>query len=355
MQRTYEAIKEQLSLPPLVHIIGTNGKGTTGRFLAGMLHLAGKRVGHYTSPHILRFNERIWVNGAYIDDERLELLHERLQTLLPKAMSQELSYFEYTTLLAAIAFEGLDIAVMEAGLGGEYDATSVFANILTLVTPIDYDHQAFLGESIAEIAATKLRAVQKTAIIGYQIHPEVYDVADRLGIPFTRVGHPSKELEQLCEKEGLASFFASNLLLAAAGAKRLGVAADLQAALRYRLPARSQRAGNVILDVGHNPLAARALAGVIDKETILVYNTYADKDYKKILEIFAPKIAQVQILPIQNERIVAQEELIATLEEMGVPYSFFKKIEPDRGYLVFGSFSVVEEFVKRCGLDITNI
>ncbi|BCD62743.1 dihydrofolate synthase / folylpolyglutamate synthase [Nitratiruptor sp. YY08-26] len=354
MQRAYNVIKDKLTTPPIIHIIGTNGKGTTGRFLAGILKLAGKRAGHYTSPHIVAFKERIWIDGNYITEQKLEEMHQRLQQLLPQEVLQELSYFEYTTFLAVLAFEGLDFAILEAGLGGEYDATAVFPNILTLVTPIDYDHQDFLGQSIEKIATTKLKAVKKMALIGAQSHQEVFAVARKLGIKYEKIA-VEKTHQEICLQEGLAPFYAANLALAAAGAKKLGIEPDLRKAVQFRLPGRTQRIGNIILDVGHNPLAARALASTIDKETILIYNTYADKEYKKILKIFAPKIKEVQILPVKNERIVAPQKLQDALEELGLRYRFFERVLPEESYLVFGSFSVVEEFVKRCGLAITNV
>ncbi len=354
MPKAYELIKPYLKTPALIHIVGTNGKGTTGRFLASILKEAGFKVGHYTSPHILEFRERIWIDGEDASPQQLEAAHERLQKLLPREVLRSLSYFEYTTFLAILAFEGLDFAVMEAGLGGEYDATSVFENILTLVTPIDFDHKEFLGESIEAIATTKLKAVQKEALLAPQKHPEVEKVAKKLGIAYEIVNVP-KGYEELVASEGLAPFFAVNLALAEAGAKRLGVREDVRKALHYRLRGRAQRVGNVILDVGHNPLAARALSRIIDKETILVYNTYEDKDYRAILEIFKPKIKEVQILPVKNDRIVARELLEKTLTDLQIPYREFSAIKKDHNYLVFGSFSVVEEFLKRCGQNFMNI
>jgi len=107
MPNAYKLIKDKLNLTPIVHIVGTNGKGSTGRFLAHTLLKRGFSVGHYTSPHILKFNERIWINGRDISDDELQKVHLKLQKLLPKDVSETLSYFEYTTLLAAFAFEGL--------------------------------------------------------------------------------------------------------------------------------------------------------------------------------------------------------------------------------------------------------
>ena len=143
MPRVYKSIQKSLKLPKIIHLIGTNGKGTTGRFLATALYSNGYAVGHYTSPHILNFNERIWLNGSDIEDEKLEFAHEKLLSLLSKKDALSLSYFEYTTLLAMYIYQEVDYLVLEAGLGGEYDATSVFKNDLTLVTIIDMDHEAF--------------------------------------------------------------------------------------------------------------------------------------------------------------------------------------------------------------------
>ena len=150
MPRIYDKIKSYLAIPKIVHIIGTNGKGTTGRFLADALFSMGFNTGHYTSPHILEFNERIWINGADAADEELEYAHVRLQKLLTKVDADSLSYFEYTTLLAILVFKECEFVVIEAGLGGEYDATAVFPKIATLVTPISYDHEAFLGSTIKD-------------------------------------------------------------------------------------------------------------------------------------------------------------------------------------------------------------
>jgi dihydrofolate synthase/folylpolyglutamate synthase len=169
MPRIYSRIKTYFNLPKIVHIIGTNGKGTTGRFLATALVSLGFKVGHYTSPHILKFNERIWLNGANVSDALLEEYHTKLLQILTKQEAAALSYFEYTTLLAMLLYsDKSEYVILEAGLGGEYDATSVFDNVLTLVTPIDIDHEAFLGDTIEAIAQTKLNAIKKTAIVAKQ-------------------------------------------------------------------------------------------------------------------------------------------------------------------------------------------
>ena len=176
--KIYYAIAHHFKLPKIIHIVGTNGKGTTGRFLAHMLRQNHLHVGHYTSPHIVAFNERIWIDGSYVDDALLEAYHQRLTLLLSPEDAQALSYFEYTTLLAMLIFcEKCDYVVLEAGLGGEFDATNVFPKILSIITPIGYDHQAFLGESIEAIATTKLNSVKNDFILAKQYEPIVNTLA----------------------------------------------------------------------------------------------------------------------------------------------------------------------------------
>jgi len=176
----YALLKPQVKHPKTVHIVGTNGKGSTGRMLAHLAYKSGLSVGHYSSPHILKFNERIWLNGLDASDEILEIAHQKLFGILGQEMSEALSYFEYTTLLAFIVFEDCDLMVLEAGLGGEYDATNVCDKELSIITPIGIDHQAFLGETIEEIAATKIRSIQKKVLLAPQVYDEVGEVAKEI-------------------------------------------------------------------------------------------------------------------------------------------------------------------------------
>ncbi len=346
MPKAYALIKKRIKLPKIIHIVGTNGKGSTGRFLSGIIKEAGYSVGHYTSPHILKFNERIWIDGRDIDDDSLEKAHQKLQTLLPKEVSKALSYFEYTTFLAAILFEDLDYAVMEAGLGGEFDATAVFENILTLVTPIGLDHQDFLGRNVKEIAKTKLNAIQKRAVIGYQPYSEVKERAKSYPARFIKKDFSC--YERVCEREGLAPYFAKNLALAVEGARELGIGVkDMNSIVKYRLKARAQRIRNVILDVGHNPMSAKALREILRKDTVLVYNSFEDKDFKEILKILKPRIKRVEIIPVKSGRVVERGVLERALRELGISYGDFLGLKDSEEYLVYGSFSVVEEFLKR--------
>lgn len=358
--RAYQSLRPFLTVPKIIHIVGTNGKGSTGRFLSRALHRAGKRVGHYTSPHILRFNERIWIEGEEISDPLLEASHQKLLGVMDTATAEALSYFEYTTLVAMVAFEGCEYVVLEAGLGGEYDATNVFEKVLSVFTPIDFDHAAFLGNTIDSIASTKLRSMQDTALLGKQKHPEVETIARtiaaekgcRLYSVSEVIGEEEERLAgQIALKNGLSDYLRDNVQLAMAAYTLLGyeVSEALfdQEALFGRL---SRLSPNVTLDVGHNALAAAAIAeAYAGKKVTLVYNTYADKEYREILTLLRPILEGVEIIDVQEGRIVPREALEGVLTELAIPYSPFRSIDPQREYLVFGSFSVAEAFIRHEG------
>jgi dihydrofolate synthase/folylpolyglutamate synthase len=354
MPRAWKFLQDKIKLPKIIHIIGTNGKGSTGRFLSYYLYKKGFSTGHYSSPHILRFNERIWLEGSDVDDELLDRAHSRLQQLLDKKIIDSLSYFEYTTLVAVLIFEECDYVVMEAGLGGEGDATSVFENILTLVTRIGIDHTDFLGESIEEIASTKLKAIQKEAIISYQDHKEVYEVADSLDISWIKAEdlidkQLKKDMELFIKNMALPKVFVDNLTLSMAAVKRLGLEVELDLLRDIKLFGRVQKIDrNVTIDVGHNELAAIALREFFkDKRVTLIYNSFKDKDYKTILKILKPIIKEVEIIDLKNERVEKRDKLVEVLNSLKIKSKEFKSLKDNKEYLVFGSFSVVEEFLKR--------
>ena len=364
MPRIYEKVKVFLKGPKIIHVIGTNGKGTTGRFLAKALHAQGLDVGHYTSPHILHFNERIWLNGENVEDILLEKAHRQLQSILSEQDSQSLSYFEYTTLLAMLVYQECDFVVLEAGLGGEHDATAVFENLLTLVTPIDIDHQSFLGETLEQIAATKLRAMQKNCILGKQKFAEVEGIAKKMakdrGCAVYKFNEwledaDRKKIEQITQELSLPEYLIENLKLSISALKFLGFVYRPQDFAEARLFGRMSYVDeNIIVDVGHNPLAARSIReALLGEKYILIYNTYKDKDYKEILSILHPIIEAVEILDVDEPRIVPQAELEKCLSELKIEYKHFdpknfqdERREKRKKYLVFGSFSVVENFLK---------
>jgi dihydrofolate synthase/folylpolyglutamate synthase len=361
MPRVWERIKDKFRLPKIIHLIGTNGKGTTGRFLATALLRAGYSVGHYTSPHILEFNERIWLNGQSAKNALLEENHQKLLELLTQEERDSLSYFEYTTLLAMLLYSqaGVEYVVLEAGLGGEHDATAVFENELTLLTPVDYDHEAFLGTTIEEIATTKLSAVQKATIVAKQKHKEVYDIALKLSkskdfLVYNVQKCVSSEdlqmLTQIAQEEKLPHYLYENMMLAVAALKYFKISYSAENFQNARLFGRlSKVRENIFVDVGHNKLAAEAIVKFFaDKKVVLIYNSYKDKAYKEILEILQPIIKRVEVIEVDDMRIESEEKLRKVLERLEIPHKKFQfeAMREDEFYLVFGSFSVAEAFLK---------
>ena len=356
MPKAYDSIKAKLNLPKIIHIVGTNGKGSTGRFLAHMLYKAGYKVGHYISPHIVKFNERIWINGKDIDDKSLEIFNEKLLKILPKEFVEDLSYFEYTTLLAAISFEGVDFAIMEAGLGGEFDATNVFEKRLSLIATIGLDHQAFLGDSIKKIALTKIRSIQKDAILGHQKYKSIKKIAMdiakskncNLYLVDDLLNKDEKyKIKNFIVKKNYPIFFENNFSLAYSAKKILEIDLDINSCNDLEIFGRFQKiAKNIIIDVGHNPLAAKALFKSLKKDTVLIYNAYKDKDYKEVLKILKPKIKRVEIIDIDDDRVVDKDELKEVLKSLKIDFKEFKGLKSGEQYFVFGSFRVVEKFLK---------
>lgn len=358
MPHAYQSVKEHFKLPRIVHIVGTNGKGTTGRFLAQMLHSCGLHVGHYTSPHIIKFNERIWIDGRDIDDATLELYHQKLFFLLGIQFQESLSYFEYTTLLAMLIFcDQCDFVVLEAGLGGEFDATNVFEKVLSIITPIGIDHQAFLGESIGEIAQTKINSVKNDFVLAKQYDEEVY------GIARDKASQIDKKLfevasffdDQTCEnitsfvsKQGYSDFLGDNFVTAFCALRVLGYDNDLDTLQPLCLKGRCQKIyPNVTIDVGHNQMAALALVKHFGKnKVILVYNSLKDKNYHAILEILKPIVSEIQVIEIQSPRAAEKEALYLSAGSLHMDISPFLGIKRENEYLVFGSFLVVESFLK---------
>lgn len=357
VHQAYGLLKPHIKHPRTVHVVGTNGKGSTGRMVAHLAYKSGIHVGHYTSPHILKFNERIWLDGEDVSDEVLESAHQKLFVVLGKEMSDALSYFEYTTLLAFVTFENCDLMVLEAGLGGEFDATNVCDKELSIITPIGIDHQAFLGETIEEIAATKIRSIQKQVLLAPQVYDEVIEVANEITgkkkatlfrIQSLESGIENG-LEQIGQQKGWGDYLIENATVALKAFELLDIPYDMNDLRSLELFGRFYPlTENIRIDVGHNPLAASAIENALDEKVVLIYNTLDDKDYETVLRILKPKVKRVEIIKIDSQRATTLGEIESALKRVDLKYRDFQnKIEPDEKYLVFGSFYVVEAFLKQ--------
>ncbi|MBM3589989.1 MAG: bifunctional folylpolyglutamate synthase/dihydrofolate synthase [Alphaproteobacteria bacterium] len=158
----------QLKLPKTIHIAGTNGKGSTLAFLKTIYEQAGYKVHRYTSPHLIEFNERIELSGTKISDDLLQSYLNRCQDACSSSPEIDITFFEATTACAFLAFSEnpADILLLETGMGGEFDATNVLPNVFqSIITPISFDHQQFLGDSLDEISKAKAGIIKKNCPI----------------------------------------------------------------------------------------------------------------------------------------------------------------------------------------------
>ncbi|WRB98928.1 bifunctional folylpolyglutamate synthase/dihydrofolate synthase [Helicobacter pylori] len=339
----------------VIHVVGTNGKGSTGRFLTLLLADQNFKVLHFTSPHVFEFRERFFVNGSVVEESVLENAHQQLQS---HAFSSACSYFEYATLLAVMLAKDCDYLVLEAGLGGEFDSTNALEKTLSVFTPIDYDHKEFLGDSLESIATTKLKAMGSLNIIAPQ-QELVLNVAQKIAKEkhaklIVVQNEISKGVMDYIERHHLAYFLAMNLEVALKAFETL-LPCNKQEVLKNLKPLNligrcELLSPNILIDVGHNPHSAKALKEeikrVFNAPIVLIYNCYQDKDAFRVLEILKPVIKKVLILELHEERVIKLEKLKGILETLGLEYALFEYLEENENYLVYGSFLVANAFYK---------
>ncbi|KAA6514603.1 folylpolyglutamate synthase/dihydrofolate synthase family protein [Helicobacter pylori] len=340
----------------VIHVVGTNGKGSTGRFLTLLLADQNFKVLHFTSPHVFEFRERFFLNGSVVEESVLENAHQQLQS---HAFSSACSYFEYATLLAVMLAKDCDYLVLEAGLGGEFDSTNALEKTLSVFTPIDYDHKEFLGDSLESIAQTKLKAMGPLNIIAPQ-QELVLNVAQKIAKEkhaklIVVQNEISKGVMDYIERHHLAYFLAMNLEVALKAFETL-LPCNKQEVLKNLKPLNligrcELLSPNILIDVGHNPHSAKALKEeikcVFNTPIVLIYNCYQDKDAFLVLEILKPVIKKVLILELHNERIIQLEKLKGILETLGLEHALFEELKENENYLVYGSFLVANAFYER--------
>ena len=313
--------RPQDRLPPVIHVAGTNGKGSTSAFLRAICEAAGLRTHVLTSPHLVRFVERVRLSGTLITDEAFAAILERVEAA---NAGREITFFEIVTAAAFVAFAEApaDLLILEVGLGGRFDATNVIsAPAVSVITPIDYDHKEFLGEDLGKIAGEKAGVIKSGRPVVSARQAEVAEAvieaeAQRLGAPLRLMGRDfdawTDSGRLLFQDETrlldlpMPSLFGphqvDNAGLAIAAAMALGDARVSEAALDRGVssadwPARMQRltAGpygemarardtDLWLDGGHNPHGARAVAEALaglardGRPVALVAGTLSNKD-----------------------------------------------------------------------------
>jgi len=348
----------ELKLPPVIHIAGTNGKGSTQAMIRAGLEAAGLRVHAYTSPHLARFHERIRIAGALISEPELTTVLDECYAANDGA---PITYFEITTVAALLAFSRVpaDITLLEVGLGGRLDATNVIASPkLTIITPVDYDHQKFLGDTLPEIAGEKASILKRLVpgIVARQ-HDASLDViearASRLGAPLSVCGQHWKVWEErgrliFQDETGLIDLPLPNLpgphqienagtALAALRALGYDEKACEAAVTQAEWPARMQRLregplvdaapdAELWLDGGHNPAAGTAVANTLQtmpkRPTYVICGMLNTKDVAGYMAPLAPMVSALHAVSIPGEAAtLSAAETKAAATSVGIPAS----------------------------------
>ncbi|OYT31769.1 hypothetical protein B6U93_03000 [Candidatus Woesearchaeota archaeon ex4484_78] len=322
----------------VVHITGTNGKGSTAAMVSNVLKLAGFSVGLFTSPHLVRFNERIQVNGVPISDDDALRLVEKVRSL-----GVQLSFFEFVTVLALLYFKecNVDFVVLEVGLGGSWDATNVCDAEIAVLTPIGLDHVKALGDSVEKITRDKCGIIKKGSKV-VTCRSNLVDVIK--GFCRDNLFVVSDSFEK---KIGLLGDFQKvNAGLAESVCRLLGVSQDVidKGIETVFWPGRLEFVEeNVLVDCAHNPFAVRVVTNFVKKNVdfdrlIVVFGVLADKDFKKMIRLLPRPDFLILTKPKIN-RALDPVELVydgpcAVVEDPFEAFRFAKNLAKD-GDLIF--------------------
>jgi len=380
--------RPQDKLPPVFHIAGTNGKGSTVAFLRAALEASGHEIHAFTSPHLVRFNERIRIAGQLIEDDQLAAL---LTEVLNASDGIEPSFFEVATAVALAAFAQApaDACILEVGLGGRLDATNVVERpLITGLTNLALDHQQFLGTGLTDIAAEKASIAKRGVALVTQLYPPTissrineighergawwlprggaWDAIVRQGKLRYRDGQGRLDLPlpRLPGRHQAMNAALAIAMLRHQEALRVPPSA-LNAAMGWAdWPARLQRlapgplVGNreTWLDGGHNPSAARQVAGWVKQEFTdgkplhMIFASLASKDPPGMLEPFAGQVARVHAVPIGDHASFAPGDLTEIAAELGFAAEAHDSVEEalaavpdDARVLIFGSLYLAGE------------
>lgn len=389
--KVFSQLNPHSTQPITITVAGTNGKGSCIAFLEAIYRAEGLRVGAYTSPHIINYNERIKVNGVAVSDQRICASFERIEAVRDNV---SLSYFEFSTLAALDIFSraDLDIQLLEVGLGGRLDAVNIVDADATLITSISIDHTAWLGETRDAIAYEKAGVFRKNiaAIISDLAPPHsLISYAHTVKAPLLRINHEfsytkaENSWDWQCDNKHMNTLpppllkgehqyrNASAVLMAIHTLQdKLPVSATAikQGLKQVNLPGRFQLIDSVppvLLDVSHNLQAALALTDYLQTEfnqmpVHAIFTMMNDKDLSGVINLMRPSIKHWYISPLDNPRTcknidIQQAFRTADIHQVSGNFKDFMSAFQaakssalnDNGLiLIFGSFFLVSEYLS---------
>lgn len=336
IHRLLKALDHPERAAPVVHVAGTNGKGSTCAAIEAQLRRAGLKTGMFTSPHLVRFNERIRIDGQEISDASLAELAADLEEVDARRNPDErpATFFELSTAMAYEAFRRakVDVSVIEVGLGGRWDATNVITPVVSVITRIGYDHTDYLGDRLHDIANEKAGIIKREVpVVASPQDPEAAIVLESIAAarfsPLTW-SQPEDVPDKLREawplpgahqRENLATaIHAADLALASLG-RSLSPSERQNALASVHWPARFQILQSspiLILDAAHNPAGATALRQTLDalhakRKVAWVMAFMADKDAPAMLAILRERMDAAWLVPLDMRRAAEADQLQA--------------------------------------------
>ena len=401
LKKIYELLGEPCKNKKIIHIAGTNGKGSTATFLENIFFAAGYSVAKFTSPHILKFNERILINKKMISDEDVVKYYEVVMDILEKN-SLQINFFEITTFMALLYFEerNPDFIFLETGLGGRYDATNIVKSTIATITNVSFDHVSLLGDSLEKIADRKAGIIKDGQLCIYaQNLPELENAVkketdnsinvlkkyENLKVKLDTKNY--KTIVKILENENFEKIFtlplfgkfqANNFLIAYEIAKIYGISDEViqkgldKISLAGRFEIFSQNPAT-ILDVAHNDDSVRVLVENLDElfknnEVIFILSILSTKDITNIFEKILEKNYKIFITSLKDVTYgLSASEIKKNLENSNIltnniifednileAYNQAKQmvLEKNSRYkaiVVCGSFYEIAKFKKLCG------
>jgi len=368
-----------------IHVAGTNGKGSTCAMLESIYRRAGLRVGLFTSPHLVSFRERIQVNRRLIGEDEVVRLVGELQPLLKQFPNgHHPTFFEVVTVMALKFFaeQNCDLVVWETGLGGRLDATNIVTPLASVITNISLDHQQWLGNTLAEIAAEKAGIIKPgVPVITAANEPEALAVIQKMAreknAPLIKVAQASRlPAAETAALPLMGEHQKTNALLALATVEALqkqipvtreAIYAGLQ---NVDWPGRLQLVTlpdgrRILLDGAHNVAGVKALCEALGKnfpatKRTLVLGVLQDKDWRQICEMLAPLAARIFTVPVSSERSTHPDELAIACRAVNSTAEIFpcpsvrevlEKFARDDFVVITGSLYLVGEALELLGLS----
>ena len=373
LQDIYPKILKKPIAKKIILVGGTNGKGTTVEYLNNFFLTAGYKVGTYTSPHLIKFNERIRLNNQHIDDKKIINAFKLIDDL---KKGIRLTYFDYATLAAFNIFsnEDLDFVILEIGIGGKYDPVNLTNADLSIITNIELDHEKWLGSSIEEIGYQKAAILKegKIAILGSQNMPKsVVEVAESNCSTVYQMNKNFKVEKNTLnwsynfsqENLEVSSLSYGSLSADAAGCAMTAFKILCEEEIDFRtiikktyLKGRCDVVDNFILDVSHNPASVKNLISFLKKnykdiQFSAIFAAMADKDISSIIKEISEVISDWNICSIKDNRFDT-DSLVQLTENLthkkvnksdSVYSAVYKGYMEGTPQIVFGSFITVSQ------------